>query len=66
VRRELAALGDDGAGGDYRALADLRAVEDGAPHSHETTVLDLAPVHDRVMAEDASLANDRRVARVGM
>src|SRR5688500_19856039 len=29
-------------------------------------VLDLAPVHDRVVAEDASLANDRGVAGVGV
>src|SRR5215208_2383353 len=66
VGRELAALGDDGAGGDDGALTDLRAVEDGTPHPHETMVLDLAPVHDRIVAEDASLANDRRVAWVGV
>src|SRR5215210_2887221 len=54
VVRELAALGDDGSGGDDRALTDLRAVEDGTSHPYETIVLDLAPVHDRVVAEDAS------------
>src|SRR5215212_3600410 len=63
---ELAALGDEGAGGDDRAFVDLRAVEDGTPHPYETVVLDLAPVHDRVVAEDASLANDSGVAGVGM
>ena len=60
--RELAALGDDGAGGDDGALTDLRAVEDGGAHPYEAMVLDLAPVHDRVVAEDASLANDRGIA----
>src|SRR5829696_8058465 len=64
--RELASLGNDGSGGDNRALTDLRAVEDGTSHPYETIVLDLAPAHDRVVAEDASLANDRRVARVGV
>src|SRR5215208_3238767 len=29
-------------------------------------VLDLAPVHDRIVAEDATLANDRGVAWVGV
>ena len=37
---ELAALGDDGAGGDDGTLADLRAVEDGGAHTDETIVLD--------------------------
>ena len=54
--RELAALGDDGRR--RRSLTDLRAVEDGTSHPYETMVLDLAPVHDRVVAEDASLADD--------
>src|SRR5215216_1869916 len=58
--RELAALGNDGAGGDDRALSDLRAVEDGTSHPYETMVLDLAAVHDRVVAEDTSLANEDR------
>ena len=62
VGRELAALGDDGSGGDDGALTDLRAVEDGASHPYKTIVLDLAPMHDRVVAEDASLANDSGVA----
>jgi hypothetical protein len=64
--RELATLGDDGTGGDDGAFTNLRAVEDGTPHPYETVVLDLAPVHDRVVAEDASLADDRRVVWVGV
>src|SRR5215204_6851872 len=66
VGRELAALGDNGSGGDDRALTDLRAVEDGTSHPYETIVLDLAPVHDRVVAENASLANDSGEAGVGV
>jgi hypothetical protein len=66
LRRKLAALRDDGASGDYRALTNLRAVEDGTSHPYETVVLDLTPVYDRVVAEDASLANDRRVAGIGV
>ena len=64
--RELAALGDDGARGDYGAFAYLRAVQDRRAHADEAVVPDLAPVHDRVVADDATLADDRGKARVGM
>jgi hypothetical protein len=64
--RKLAAFGDDCARGDDGALTDLRAVEDRRAHPYKTIVLDLAPVHDRVVAEDASLADDRRVSGVGV
>src|SRR5215212_6512364 len=63
---ELAALGDDGAGGDDGTLADLRAVQDGRAHADETVVFDLAPMHDGVVAHDASLTDERRVAWVRM
>ena len=64
--RELAALGDDGTGRDDGAFADLRAVEDRGAHADEAVVPDLAPVHDRVVPDDASLADDRRIAWVGV
>src|SRR5918993_2478874 len=66
TRWELAALGDDGARGDYGACADLRAVQDRRAHADEAVVPDLAPVHYRVVAEDAAVTNDHGVARIGV
>jgi hypothetical protein len=58
--------GNDGSCGHDRALTDFRAVEDGTSHPYETVVLDLAPVHNGVVAEDASLPYDSGVAGVGV
>lgn len=59
--RELVSFGDEGAGGHDRAFAYLCSVEDRGAHPDETTVPDLAPVHDRFVAYDAPLAHYRRV-----
>jgi hypothetical protein len=41
-------------------------VEDGGSHAYEATALDLAAVHDGIVADDAVLAHYGRVAGVGV
>ena len=64
--RVLLSLWDEGAGGHYGAIPYLRPVQDGGAHAYEAALPYLAAVHDRVVAHDALVADDGRVARVGV
>ena len=65
-RRELLALGDDGAGGDDRAGADVRAVHHHAAHADEHLVLDVRAVQHDPVADGDVAADDQREAGVGV
>ena len=64
--REFLVLGHQSAGGDDGALAYLRAVEDGGAHAYEAAVRYLAAVDDGLVADDAIVAHDSRVAGIGV
>ena len=62
--RELFTFGYEGAGGYYRALAYPGTVQYRGAHPYEAPVPDLAPVHNRSVADHTILAHNRRIPRV--
>ena len=64
--RELLVFRDQSTCGDDRTFAYPRPVEDGCAHTDEAPIPYLAPVHYSLVADNAVLADNRRVAGVGM
>ena len=62
--RELASFGDECACSNNRTLAYPRSVQERGAHPDKTLVPDLAPMHDRVVADNTPLAHHRRIPRV--
>src|ERR671913_51720 len=61
---ELASFGYKSAGSHDGAFAYLCPVEDRGAHSDQAIVSDLAPMHDRLVADHATLAHYRRIPRI--